>query len=284
MPKNFSNVEYPAPPPAHTKDDSLSVLDLFSLKGKNASITGSSSGIGLAVAEAFAQAGANVAIWYNSHDATDKAESLAKKYGVKVKAYKANVASEEEVTKVFEQQVKDFDGHIDVVVGNAGVPWTEGAFIDTPDTKHFNDVVDIDFKGIAYLARVVGKHFRENHQKTGTVGSLVLTASMSGHLVNVPQLQATYNAAKAAVRHFGKSLAVEWASFARVNSVSPGYINTEISDFVPKDIQNSWWSVNPLGRGGETAELVGIYLFLASNAGSYANGTDVIIDGGQTLP
>lgn len=283
MPKNFSNVEYPAEPPAHTKDTSLSVLDLFKLDGKVASITGSSSGIGYAVAEAFAQAGADVAIWYNSHDATEKAEALAKKYGVKSKAYKANVANEQEVASAFAQQIKDF-GKIDIVVANAGVPWTKGQFIDQEDNKHFNDVVDIDFKGAAYLAKVAGQHFRELHKKTGAKGSLIFTASMSGHIVNVPQLQATYNASKAALVHFSKSLAVEWAEFARVNSISPGYINTEISDFVPKDIQNHWWSITPLGRGGETAELVGAYLFLASRAGSYATGTDIIVDGGHTLP
>lgn len=283
MPKNFSNVEYPAPAPAHTKDTSLTILDLFKLNGKVASVTGSSSGIGYAVAEAYAQAGADVAIWYNSHDASSKAEALAKKYGVKAKAYKCNVADEKAVEATFQQQIKDF-GHIDIVVANAGVPWTKGAFIDTPDNQHFNDVVDIDFKGVAYIAKLAGRHFRENFEKTGNKGSLILTASMSGHIVNVPQLQATYNAAKAAVRHFGKSLAVEWAPFARVNSVSPGYINTEISDFVPKDIQNHWWSITPLGRGGEVAELTGIYLYLASNAASYTTGTDVIVDGGHTLP
>jgi len=259
------------------------VLDLFKLNGKVASITGSSSGIGLAVAEAFAQVGADIAIWYNSHDASDKAEAIAKKYGVKAKAYKANVSSEKEVTATFEQQVKDF-GHIDIVVGNAGIPWTKGAFIDQPDNQHFNDVVDVDLKGIAYLAKAAGRHFREQHEKTGAKGSLIFTSSMSGHIVNVPQLQATYNAAKAGVRHFAKSLAVEFAPFARVNTISPGYINTEISDFVPKDIQNHWWSITPLGRGGEVAELVGAYLFLASNAGTYATGTDIIVDGGHTLP
>lgn len=283
MPKNFSNVEYPAQPPAHTKDTSLSVLDLFKLNGRNASITGSSSGIGYAIAEAFAQAGANVAIWYNSHDATKKAEALAKKYNIKAKAYKANVSDEAEVVKAFEQQIKDF-GHIDIVVANAGIPWTKGAFINQNDMKHFNEVVDIDFKGVAYISKVAGKHFKEQFEKTGKRGSLTYTASMSGHIVNVPQLQATYNASKAAVRHFAKSLAVEWAAFARVNSVSPGYINTEISDFVPKDIQNHWWSITPLGRGGEVAELVGIYLFLSSDAGSYTTGADFIIDGGHTLP
>nr|AGJ03541.1 recombinant KRED [synthetic construct]AHZ34231.1 carbonyl reductase SyS1 [synthetic construct]BAB21578.1 carbonyl reductase S1 [Starmerella magnoliae] len=283
MAKNFSNVEYPAPPPAHTKNESLQVLDLFKLNGKVASITGSSSGIGYALAEAFAQVGADVAIWYNSHDATGKAEALAKKYGVKVKAYKANVSSSDAVKQTIEQQIKDF-GHLDIVVANAGIPWTKGAYIDQDDDKHFDQVVDVDLKGVGYVAKHAGRHFRERFEKEGKKGALVFTASMSGHIVNVPQFQATYNAAKAGVRHFAKSLAVEFAPFARVNSVSPGYINTEISDFVPQETQNKWWSLVPLGRGGETAELVGAYLFLASDAGSYATGTDIIVDGGYTLP
>lgn len=283
MPKNFSNIEYPAAPPSFAKDDNTKILDLFLLKGKVASITGSSTGIGYGIAETFAEAGADVAIWYNHHNADEKAEAIAKKYGVKCKAYKAVIDNEGDVKKTIDQQIKDF-GKIDIFVANAGIPWTKGAYISQPDSKHFNEVVDIDFKGACYAAKFIGQHFQERHASTGDKGSLIFTASMSGHIVNVPQLQATYNAAKAGLRHFAKSLAVEWAPFARVNSVSPGYINTEISDFVPEDIQNRWWSMTPLGRGGEVKELVGIYLYLASNASTYTTGSDFIVDGGHTLP
>jgi hypothetical protein len=97
---------------------------------------------------------------------------------------------------------------------------------------------------------------------------------MSGHIANYPQLQATYNTSKAALIHLGRSLALEWAPFnARVNTVSPGYIHTEISDFVPKDIQAQWYDFTPMSRDGDPRELKGAYLYLASDASTYTTGT-----------
>lgn len=254
------------------------ILDLFSLKGKVASITGSSTGIGYAVAEGFAQAGADVAIWYNSHNVDDKAKALAEKYGVKVKAYKVAVTDPKAVEEAIAQQIKDF-GKIDVFVANAGVPWTAGPLIDTENDDEWHKVINLDLNGVYYCAKYIGRHFREQGS-----GSFIATASMSGHIVNFPQMQACYNGAKAAVRHMCASLAVEWAGFARVNSVSPGYIATEISDFVDKETKAKWWSFTPMGREGEVQELVGAYLYLASNASTYTTGSDIRVDGGYTCP
>ena len=92
-----------------------------------------------------------------------------------------------------------------------------------------------------------------------------------------------YNAAKAGVIHLCKSLAVEWVKFARVNSISPGYMATEISDFVPPETKAIWHSKIPMGREGESAELKGAYLYLASDASSYTTGTDIVVDGGYTI-
>lgn len=254
------------------------VLDLFSLKGKVASVTGSSTGIGHVVAEAFAQAGADVCIWYNRHNAEATAEALAKKYNIKCKAYKVNIVDPDAVEAAIRQQHKDF-GHIDVFVANAGVPWTAGPLIDAEGHKDWEKVVNIDLNGVYYCAKAIGKIFREQGH-----GSMVFTSSMSGHIVNYPQMQACYNAIKAAVRHLGKSLAVEWSAFARVNSISPGYIGTEISDFLPRETRARWWSVIPLGREALPRELVGAYLFLASDASTYVTGADISVDGGYTCP
>ena len=107
---------------------------------------------------------------------------------------------------------------------------------------------------------------------------------MSGHIVNVPQMQAPYNAAKAGVLHLGKSLAIEWAPFARVNTISPGYIATEISDFVPAEVKAKWWQLIPLGREALAQELVGAYLYFASDASTYTTGSDLLVDGGYSAP
>lgn len=266
--------DLPRPSPKPAKH----ILDLFSLKGKVASVTGSSSGIGLETAKAFAQAGADVAIWYNSHPAEELAEKIAKENGVRCKAYKCNIADAERVEKTMEQIEKDF-GTIDIVVANAGVPWTEGRAIEVDGYDGWHKVIDTDLNGVFYAAKTAGRIF-EKHGK----GSLILTASMSGHIVNFPQLQAPYNAAKAAVLHLGKSLAVEFAPFARVNIVSPGYVATEISDFVPAELKSVWHQQTPLGRECTPQEVASAYLYFASDASSFTTGADLLVDGGYTVP
>ena len=187
-----------------------------------------------------------------------------------------------------DQIVKEFNGRLDIFVANSGIPWTQGAAIDG-QIDHYHKVVSTDLDGTFFCARSAGKHWRRQHAE-GTdlngnkidfpYGSFIATASMSGHIVNIPQLQAAYNAAKAGVIHLCKSLAVEWVGFARANSVSPGYMATEISDFVPQDTKNMWKDKIPMGREGEANELKGAYLYLASSASTYTTGADIIVDGG----
>ncbi|KAI5965880.1 SOU1 [Candida pseudojiufengensis] len=275
--KSYCNEEL-GPLPTKTPELPKNVMDMFSLKGKVASVTGSSGGIGFAVAEAFAQAGADVAIWYNSHSADDKAEYLEKTYGVKSKAYKCNISDPNSVEEVIKQQEQDFKT-IDVFVANAGVAWTEGPEINVKGYDSWNKIINTDLNGVYYCAHNVGQIFKK-HGK----GSLIITSSMSGTIVNIPQLQAAYNAAKAACTHLAKSLAVEWAPFARVNAISPGYIATEISEFVDKDMKAKWWQLIPLGREADPRELIGIYLYMASDASTYTTGSNVLVDGGYSCP
>jgi sorbose reductase len=160
--------------------------------------------------------------------------------------------------------------------------------------EHYKKVVTTDLDGTFYCARAAGRHWRRQKKEGTTVdgkklenfnsGAFVATASMSGHIANIPQLQAAYNAAKAGVIHLCRSLAVEWVGFARANSVSPGYIATEISDFVPGEIKSIWKDKIPMGREGEASELKGAFLYLASDAASYTTGADLIVDGGYCLP
>lgn len=257
---------------------SSSIMDMFSLKGKVASVTGSSAGIGYAVAEAFAQAGADVAIWYNNRPADDKAKLLAEKYNVKAAAYKCPIDDSEAVKNTIEQIEKDF-GTIDIFVANAGVAWTTGSIMDEESTEEeYRKVMSCNVDGVYYCAKNVGKIFKKNKK-----GSFIITASMSAHIVNYPQIQSPYNASKAAVLHLAKSLAVEFAGFARVNTVSPGYILTELTDFIEEDLKAKWWSIIPMGREGLPKELAGAYLYLASDASSYTTGSDIVVDGGYTI-
>ncbi|GAB7351020.1 hypothetical protein MBLNU459_g1509t1 [Dothideomycetes sp. NU459] len=270
------------------------VLPLFSLKGKTAIVSGAGAGIGLAIAQAYAEAGADVAIWYNANKkAIERAAEIEKEYGVKCKAYQVDVTDEAAVKAAVDENVKEFNGRLDVFVANSGIPWTQGPAIEG-EISHYHKVVSTDLDGVFFCARACGDVWRRQGKdgtdlngkklENYTLGSFIATASMSGHIVNIPQLQAAYNAAKAGVIHLCKCLAVEWVQFARVNSVSPGYMATEISDFVPTETKDVWRSKIPMGREGEAHELKGAFLYFASDAASYTTGADLVVDGGYVLP
>lgn len=265
------------------------VLPLFSLKGKTAIVSGAGAGIGLAIAHAFAEAGANVAIWYNSNKkALDCAADIEKTYGVKCKAYQVDVTSSTAVHAAVSTIVQEFNSRLDIFVANSGIPWTQGPAL-SGSLQHYHKVVSTDLDGTFFCARAAGAVFRAQSlsptpPENYSTGSFIATASMSGHIVNIPQMQAAYNAAKAGVIHLCRSLAVEWVRFARVNTVSPGYMATEISDFVPQETKDIWKSKIPMGREGEANELKGAFLYLASDASSYTTGTDIVVDGGYCLP
>ncbi|GAV46923.1 hypothetical protein ZYGR_0A05210 [Zygosaccharomyces rouxii] len=278
MAQNIRDLKVPTPAaelPGH-------VLDFFKLKGRVASVTGASGGIGYEVALGFAQAGADVAMWYNSNPKIEEeVGELSKKYGVKIKAYKCSVTDSADVERTVDQIVKDF-GRIDIQVANAGVGWNKGPILDYGEEagreavdKEWHKVIDVDFNSVYYVARATGKHFK----KQGN-GSLILTASISGQIVNIPQMQAAYNSAKAGVIHLGRSLSMEWAGFARVNTVSPGYIETPLTDRLSQELRDRWIEYVPLGRLANPRELVGAYLYLASDASTYVTGTDIRVDGG----
>lgn len=127
------------------------------------------------------------------------------------KAYQVNVTSAEAVDKAITEIVKEFNGRLDVFVANSGITWTEGAFIDG-SVESARNVMSVNVDGVMWCAKSAGAHFRRQKEEGTTIdgkplenfiaGSFIATASMSGSIVNVPQLQAVYNSSKAAVIHF----------------------------------------------------------------------------------
>ena len=187
------------------------------------------------------------------------------------KAYQVDVTRDDRVKASVNDIVKEFNGRLDVFVANSGVAWTQGPALDG-EISHYHKVVSTDLDGTFFCARAAGEHFRRQKFEgvdlfgrkieNFTYGSFIATASMSGHIVNIPQLQAAYNAAKAGVIHLTKSLAVEWVKFARANSVSPGYIATELTDFVPPETKAIWNSKIPMGYAFNDCIAADIVLWL----------------------
>ncbi|KAL4930355.1 SDR family oxidoreductase [Aspergillus undulatus] len=273
------------------------VMKAFDLTGKVAAVTGGARGIGLEVSRALAEAGANVAIVYNSSaSAIETAAEIAKANNVTVRAYKANVTNQAEITSTIEQIARDF-GKLDVLVVNSGI--TTNIPAEEYSVEEWRKIMDVNLDGAFWSAQAAAKIFQKQEN---TKGNVIFTASVSARLVNVPQKQAAYNASKAAVVQLAKCLSVEWVDFARVNCISPGFIATEILDIHPSEWKEKWFDMIPAKRMAETYELKGVcmlylslceegeanrlkaYVFAASDASSYMTGADIVIDGGYTLP
>ncbi|KAB8217055.1 hypothetical protein BDV33DRAFT_193834 [Aspergillus novoparasiticus] len=256
-------------------DTPANVLEQFKLNGKVVVVTGAADGIGLAVSEAMAEAGAHVALWYNSNDAAIKrGEELARDHGVKTVAYKVDISDPEQVQKAVGDVVKDFE-RIDVFVANAGMAISKPILEQT--LGEYRKQMSVNVDGVVACAKYAGEVF----QRQGS-GNLIITSSMSAHIVNVPTDQPVYNGSKAFVTQFGKSLAREWRDFARVNIVSPGFFETKMG--ASPLALNEAYRMAVLGRQGHVKEIKGLYLYLASDASTYMTGSDVLIDGGYVLP
>ncbi|KAJ5458489.1 Glucose/ribitol dehydrogenase [Penicillium sp. IBT 31633x] len=256
-------------------DTPSNVLEQFQMKGKVVAITGAADGLGYAITQAMAEAGAHVAMWYNSNDvAVERAHALKKEHGIKASAYKVDVSESTQVSETIAKVVEDF-GKIDVFIANAGMAISKPILEQTLDEYRKQMSVNVD--GIVYCAKFAGEVFARQGY-----GNLIITSSMSGHIVNVPTDQPVYNATKAYVTHFGKSLAREWREFARVNIVSPGFFDTKMG--AGPTALNEAYRMSSLGRQGHVKEIKGLYLYLASDASTFMTGSDVLIDGGYVLP
>lgn len=251
------------------------VLEQFSMKGRVVAVNGAADGIGYAVAEGMVEAGADVALLYNSNDAAiAKAAALAQQFGIRAKAYKVDVSDADAVRQGLAQVVHDF-GKVDCVVANAGMAISKPLTEQTVDEYRKQMAVNVD--GVVFCAKYAGEIFKQQG-----FGNLIITSSISAHIVNVPVDQPVYNSTKAFVTQLGKSLAREWREFARVNIVSPGFFNTKMG--AGESVMNEGLRMTPLGRQGDVKEIKALYLYLASDASTYMTGSDVLIDGGYTLP
>lgn len=259
--------------------------DLFSLKDKICVVTGGSAGIGLAIVESFISMDGNVIIIYNSTPVEQIIINLKKKYkNALIDSFKCNLSNVCEIENLFTNIIEKY-GKIDVLVANAGIGWNNGGINEFKSNNelvsNWEKFIKIDLSSVYYCCAFIGKIFEK--QK---FGSLILTASMSGHIINIPQLQTPYNVAKAGIKQLAKSLAIEWSTIGegkiRVNSISPGYVKTNLTNKMDPQLVDKWCKLTPLGRMADPIELTGAYVYLASDASSFTTGTDIVIDGGYS--
>jgi sorbose reductase len=255
----------------------MSVLDLFGLHGKRALVTGASSGIGKKVAEAYLQAGAQVAIAARRSEVLENVAGELASTGGRVVPICCDVTQPDQVTRMLDQVTTELGG-IDIAVCNAGIVNVNGML--EMSLEEFQTIQDTNVTGVFLTAQAAARAM----VRQGNGGIIINTASMSGHIINIPQQVGHYCASKAAVIHLTKAMAVEFAPHKiRVNSVSPGYILTELVEPLA-EYHRLWEPKIPLGRMGRPEELAGLYVYLASEASSYMTGSDVVIDGGYTCP
>jgi len=265
-------------------------LPSFSMEGKVCMVTGAARGLGYEFCRAFLQSGCTsmAIIDLKGQEAADAANALVaescvnsdlKPEDLNVIGVECDVSSERSVQKAY-QQVMDTFGRIDSVVASAGIVENYSAF-DYPFDR-IKRLYDINVHGAFFTAREAARNMIPQGG-----GSIVLVASMSANIVNIPQPQTPYNASKAAVKHMASSLAVEWAKKGvRVNVLSPGYMLTKLTKTVlghDPEQKKTWESLTPMGRIGDPEDLAGAIVFLAGDASRFMTGSEIRVDGGYSV-
>lgn len=281
-------------------------LSAFSMEDRVAIVTGGARGLGLVMGQALMHSGADLAIVdLNKEEAERQAQELVsnfqqenpnseqydrakfpmgKKDGVfrtpKVTAHYCDVSVPDSVNHALEEVLAEH-GKIDHLVTSAG--FTENYDAIAYPYERMKKLWGVNVDGTYLFATGVAKHLMARKAP----GSMVMIGSMSGAIVNVPQSQAPYNAAKAAIRHLAASLAVEWAhANIRVNCISPGYMLTSLTKKILDDnpeLNEKWTSLIPVGKMGRPEDLMGAVTFLLSDASGYITGADLRVDGGYTV-
>ncbi|EGA89300.1 gluconate 5-dehydrogenase [Planococcus donghaensis MPA1U2] len=254
----------------------MTVMNLFKLEGKTAIITGGGRGLGAMMAEAFAEAGANIVVCSRKLEACQETTNKLEQMGVKTLAVACDVTNERDVENVIQKTLEKF-GSIDILVNNSGATW--GAPVINMPLDAWKKVMDVNVTGTFLMSREVGKTMIEQNS-----GKIINIASVAGLGGIDPTLMDTigYNTSKGAVITFTKDLAAKWGQHnINVNAIAPGFFPTKMSKAVMEKGQEGLLAKTPLNRFGTEEDLKGTALFLASKASDYITGDVVIVDGGM---
>ncbi len=255
--------------------------DLFSLRGQVAVVTGSSKGIGRAIAEALATAGAKVVISSRQGGTCEEAAGAINEAGGEALALTCNISHKADLQGLVDRTLEHW-GRIDTLVCNAAVNPYLGPLADIPD-EAYDKTMNANLRSSLWLCNMVipGMAQREDGPPGGAV---ILVSSIAG-LKGQGKL-GVYALSKAATMQLARSLAVEWGrSNVRVNTIAPGLVRTDMARALWDDPERLAQALEsyPLGRIGEPQDIAGAAVFLASRAGNFMTGQTLVIDGGTTV-
>lgn len=253
------------------------IRDLFDLTGKTAIVTGGSRGIGKEMAEALAEAGANLVLCARRAEWLDETVKEFTAKGFQVSSRTCDASKSEDVQAVVDQAVKDF-GKVDILINNAGTSW--GAMPEDMPLEKWRQVIDVNLTGCFLFAQATGREMLK--QNSGSIINIASIAGMTSS-ANGP-FYAGYAASKAGLIGLTRELAASWGRRGiRVNAIAPGFFHSRLADAVIDIYERSIQENNVIPRIGEEGELKGVTVFLASDASSYITGQTIAVDGGMTV-
>jgi gluconate 5-dehydrogenase len=254
--------------------DEMNVLDTFQLTGRRALITGSSAGIGLALAEALAQAGAHVVLNGRTATKVTSAADALKAQGLSVSTAVFDVTDADRVREAVDQI--EAEGPIDILVNNAGMQ-IRGPLQDYDD-RDWRTIMKTNLDSVYFVGQSVAKKMIPRGR-----GKIINICSVQSELGR-PSI-APYAATKGAVKMLTKGMAIDWGPLGlNINGIGPGYFKTELNQKLVDDPTFSGWLVGrtPSRRWGDVEDLGGAAVFLASEASRFVNGHILYVDGGVT--
>ena len=250
---------------------------LFDLHGRTALVTGSTRGIGRAIAERMAQAGARVVVSSRKQDSCDEVAKAISDAGGEAIGIACNISHKPELEQLVARTRQAF-GRIDVLVCNAAVNPHYGTSQEIPDSA-FQKVIDCNIRSNHWLCQLVIPEMAERRD-----GAVMIVSSIGG--LKGSSVLGTYGLSKAADMALARNLAVEWGPRnVRVNCIAPGLIRTDFAKALWENPETYKLTVEryPLRRIGEPDEIAGTAIFLASQAGSFVTGQTIVVDGGATV-
>ena len=254
-----------------------SLRELFDLSGRTAVVTGGSRGLGEEMAEGLAEAGASLMICARRQQWLGPTIENFRARGFKVAGMICDVATPSEVQDVVDTTIERF-GKIDILINNAGISWA--AEPESMPLDKWQKVIDTNLTGTFLFSQAAGKEMLKQQS-----GCIINIASIAGMVGSVSTSHwAGYAASKAGIIGLTRELAATWArNGIRVNAIAPGYFHSRLADPAIVHAEPQIKATSPIPRVGNTGELKGAAVFLASDAASYITGQTIVVDGGRTI-